>query len=1032
VYRLSADCSRQHPSGTEIRKALRTTVLTCLSFGRRDFVIQSPARFAILAGWVFFLFGAPSTILGSYNFTVFNTDTGLPQNSVYSILQTRDGYLWFTTLDGLVRYDGAGFSVFSKANSPGIGSNRFTRLLEDTDGSLWICTEDGGLTRFVNGVFTTYTTDNGLPDNRATHFRQDESGDLLIQTHSALAKLHDGRISLVSRDLASYDIVLGYAGRFGEVWYRHGATLRCIKNGGAVDYTVPPSSDDGRFYPQLYEDREGRLWIGTDHAGLLILKDGAITKYTTKDGLPNTAIISFCEDHAGAIWMGADNGGLVRYQQGKFTTLTTRQGLPSNSVMAIYEDRENSLWVGTKDAGVVQLGPQVVTAYANDRVGERPVYSILEDSKGNVWVGADGLYRWRNGLTKYYPVRDKAIPHFWHVSALFEDTDGKIWIGTDAPLFSFKDEVFTEETEKLGLGDRYATCAIHRDRHGTLWLGTLSGLLECRDGTTKHYGTTNGLPSNEVHAILEDRDGVLWFGTYGGVVRLENGRFSSFTEQDGLSANRVRSLFQDSEGTLWIGTYDGGLNRFKDGRFTVYTTGNGLFSNGVFQILDDGGGNFWMSSNQGIYRVSRQELEDFAQGRTASIRCVSYGKTDGMHTTECNGGEQPAGIRSQDGRLWFPTIHGVAVVDPWAVTSDPELPPVTIENILLDRNEQRLDQSLTVYPGQETLEIRFAGLSFIKPEQVRFRYRLEGLDSDWVEAGNRRAAYYSHLPAGQYVFKVIAANSDGVWNDAGATIGITVVPRFWKRWWFSGIMGTALCGAVFLAYRKRIQKLERAQAAREAFARQLIASQEQERQRIAAELHDSLGQNLLVIKNWVSMARRSLEPQSRACAPLDEVVGVVSHSIEEVREIAYNLRPYQLDEIGLTEAIQSMLEKVAASSGLQFTVAIDPLDGLFSGEAEISIYRIVQECVNNIVKHSEASEAEVLIRRRSQALELVIKDNGKGFELNRTMTSKERGFGLTGINERVRFLGGKRSVQTAPGAGTAITITLELRQAKHA
>jgi signal transduction histidine kinase len=314
---------------------------------------------------------------------------------------------------------------------------------------------------------------------------------------------------------------------------------------------------------------------------------------------------------------------------------------------------------------------------------------------------------------------------------------------------------------------------------------------------------------------------------------------------------------------------------------------------------------------------------------------------------------------------------------------------------------------------------------------VRFRYKIEGLNSEWIEAAGRRVAFYSHLPAGEYVFRVIAANSDGVWNNTGAALNITVIPPFWKRSWFISLMLMAGAGAVLLLYRARIQKLKSAQAAREAFSRQLIASQEQERKRIAAELHDSLGQNLLVIKNWVGMARRFLEADHRAREPLDEVTGVVSQSIEEVREIAYNLRPYHLDEIGLNEALRSMLERIADSSEIQFTIEIDPIDRLFSSEAEINLYRVIQESLNNIVKHAEATAAEILIHRDPQAVVIVIKDNGIGFELEQVMGNKDHGFGLTGISERVRLLGGKEVMQSVPGKGTTITITVGLRETTH-
>jgi len=379
--------------------------------------------------------------------------------------------------------------------------------------------------------------------------------------------------------------------------------------------------------------------------------------------------------------------------------------------------------------------------------------------------------------------------------------------------------------------------------------------------------------------------------------------------------------------------------------------------------------------------------------------------------------------------LWFPTLNGgVAVVDPEAVSFNATPPPVVIESVTLDRDTLDFHHPIAVRPGQSQLEIAYAGLSFIKPEHVRFKYRMEGLDRDWVETGNRRVAYFSHLPAGSYTFHVIAANSDGVWNEAGATIAVTVYPPFWQTRSFIALAALSCLALAGLAVRARIRKLERAQAAQEAFARQLLASQEGERKRIAAELHDGLGQNLLVIKNWATLARRALEPDSKARAPIEEVTAAAARSIEEVREIAHNLRPYHLDEVGLTDAVAAMVERVAEASGIRFWSEQDDLSGLLPPEVEINLYRIIQECLNNIVKHSHATAVELFVRRNAESLVIVIKDNGRGFDPAQVLRRKNRGFGLGSLTERVRLLGGKESIQSEPGKGTTITVTLEVVQ----
>ncbi len=537
------------------------------------------------------------------------------------------------------------------------------------------------------------------------------------------------------------------------------------------------------------------------------------------------------------------------------------------------------------------------------------------------------------------------------------------------------------------------------------------------------------MPSDDVKVIHESTDAagqsVLWIGTSGGLARLEDGRFTSFTTADGLAGNRVRSIYEDADGTLWIGTYDDGLSRFRDGTFFNYRTEQGLYNNGVFQILEDRHANFWISSNKGIYRVSRRELNEMAEGRRSRITSVAFGKADGMLNSECNGGRQPAGLVARDGRLWFPTMGGVVVVDPEAAPVNPLPPPVLIESVMLERAAVEFGQGVRVGPGQRDLEIAYTGLSLIKSDQVRFRYKLEGLNDDWVEAGTRRVAYFPYLSPGTYTFRVIAANSDGIWNDAGAALRVVVAAPFYRTTWFITLVVLGMAATGHLAYRSRIAQMRRRQDEQAAFSRRLIESQEAERKRIAAELHDSLGQSLLVIKNRALLGGMSPDDQGTAKEQFDEISLAASQAIDEARRIAYDLRPYHLDRLGLTQSLEEMIERVAASTSIRFTVNLPLLDGVFSKEGEAIFYRIVQESVSNIVKHSGTSEAVVAIRREEDAVTLTIRDNGKGFST--AGSSGSGGFGLIGLAERVQMLGGTYALDTAPGRGTAITVTAPVR-----
>jgi signal transduction histidine kinase len=554
--------------------------------------------------------------------------------------------------------------------------------------------------------------------------------------------------------------------------------------------------------------------------------------------------------------------------------------------------------------------------------------------------------------------------------------------------------------------------------------------MRYKDGALGVWTTKDGLAGDEVKVIIEGATGDLWIGCYGGLSRFKDGRLTTWTERDGLASNAVRALYEDGDGSLWVGAYDGGLTRFKDDRFTRYTTKEGLFNDGAFQILEDARGNFWISCNRGVYRVSKHELNDFAAGRLSSITSVAYGRSDGMPNPECNGGRWPAGVKTRDGKLWFPTQDGVAVIDPEAIPRNDRPPPVVIESFLLDRAPVAPlspDRPVRIAPGWKNFEIEYTALSFINSERIRFKYKLEGLDQDWTDAGTRRAAHYSYVPPGDYVFRVIAANSDGVWNTEGQGLRVIILPPVYRTWWFVTLAAIGAAGLLWLAWRYRVVNLKQAHAAQQAFSRQLIESQEGERKRIAAELHDSLGQRLVVIKNLALIVLSSPSRNGDAREQLEEISAEASHAIGEVKEISHNLRPYQLDRIGLTKAVEAIVRTARSASEIVFTAEIDNVDDALPKDLEINFYRVVQEGVNNILKHSRATEAGVTIRRDPDGLRLTIRDNGKGFTPGAARLDSPRGgFGLIGVAERAQLLGGKAVIQSAPGHGAMISLKISL------
>jgi ligand-binding sensor domain-containing protein/signal transduction histidine kinase len=976
-------------------------------------------------------------VWAQYRFDMWTTDNGLPQNNVNNILQTSDGFLWMTTFDGLVRYDGVRFKVFNGGNTRGIKSSRFLRLFEDRDKNLWVATEESGITRYKDGVFTTYTTVDGLPHNRISRelqLREDEEG-VVINTDGGPVRWKNGQFVPYNPDEGNRFAAIGFPSGPGVIWYIDAAGLHRVEN-SQVTAHAPSRWPSAAPIRRIYETRDGTLWITaiSPKQEMWRLQDGNYTLMTGKGGLPDKWITSVCEDRNGNLWFGTSGAGLYRFRDGNFTVFTTADGLSSNHTNAIYEDREGNIWLGTQK-GLCRLRESIITTYSQkDGLAANNVYPIYQDRNGAIWIGSwRGISRYHNGTFTDYGATFGLKNE--NITTIYEDREGNLWIGAwgTGGVRRIRDgnvSVYKEQENFLN-SPVHAIC---QDRTGALWFGTHNCLIKFSDGGFTKYSKKDGLAGEIVYVMLEDHSGTLWLGTESGLTALRDGQFRTYTAADGLSGSIIRSLYEDAEGVLWIGTYDGGLNRFRDGRFTAYTNRTGLFNNGVFQILEDAHGDFWMSCNLGIYRVSKKELNDFAEGRAKAITSVPYGKRDGMLNQECNGGNQPAGIKAADGRLWFPTLEGVVVINPTTIPTELQPPPVIIDEVTIDNESAHASEVVRIEPGKVTFEISYTGLSFINPEQLKFRYRLEGLDSDWFEAGSRRTAYYSHLPPGNYLFRVIAANREGLWNEQGAKIRIVVVPPFWRTWWFTLLAASLLVAVAGLLYTRRISTLLRAHHMQQAFSKQLIESQEAERKRIAAELHDSLGQNLLVIKNRVMLAMRTAGVNDDTLEQLDEVCAATDQAIDEVSEISYNLRPYQLDRLGLSKAIDAMLQRVSGSSGIHFSSKMDAIDKLFESDVETSIYRIVQESVNNIVKHSEATRASVTLSIQGREMKIEIRDNGRGIRREVPSPNNSRrngGFGLIGMAERTRMLGGHHTIQSTPEAGTTIAIHLNLPDSKN-
>ena len=955
----------------------------------------------------------PGKPVRQYIQDAWQTDAGLPQNYVVAIVQTHDGYIWLATQEGIARFDGIKFTVFDKRNTEQIKDNNIQALFEDREGNLWFGTEGGGLTRFNRGTFTTFSQQDGLPGDIIDAICEDHEGALWIGTPNGLSRFKDGKFSNYStkNGLADDSVLAICEDAQGGLWIGTENGLSRFKEGRFSTYTTRDGLANN-LVRTIYQDAGGNLWIGTRDGLNKLINERFIT-YSRKQNLANNSVLSICEDREGNLWIGTDGGGLSRFKDGIFTTYSREDGLSDNSVASICEDLEGNLWVGTYGGGLNRLKSGRFVSYTTQYgLSDNMTRAIYEDPQGSLWIGTrNGLNKLKDGKFTVYTVSEGLADN--SVLSLYEDTNGGLWIGTRAGLSRLKDRKFTTYTTKDGLSDD-TVLSITEAQDGGLWIGTSQGLNLLRNGKFTPYKTRDGLTNEGVWALLEDRNRVLWIGTDGGGLnRWENGKFLAFSSRDGLANDVVMSIYQDEEGTLWVGT-SGGLSRFKNGQFTNYTSQVGLFDDVVFQILQDGIGNLWMSCNKGVFRVSKKELDDFADGRIKSITSVSYGTTDGMKSRECNGGFQPAGWKSKDGRLWFPTVKGVAVVDPDRVRINDRVPPVIIEKVIVDSTLVNTTENIRFAAGKERFEFHFAGLSYVAPEKVQFKYKLEGFDGDWIDAGTRRDASYTNIPAGHYTFKVIASNNDLVWNLNGASIEFYLQPHFYQTYWFYGACAVMVGLLGWVLYHSRVRQMSAEFSA-------VLA----ERTRMAREIHDTLAQGFVGIALQLEAASGELmqSPES-AQQRLTMARKMVRTSLAEARRSVWDLRPEALEQGSLVGALSEIVQQATAGTSVQAEVKVQGKPRRLPDRVERNLLRIGQEALTNALTHARPGSVVIDLSFDRNTIRLCVTDDGCGFDTQTPFSASGGHFGLIGMRERVDQIGGQLEVKSSPGDGTEVEVSV--------
>lgn len=956
-----------------------------------------------------------------YFLRTWKTDQGLPGNSVTAITQTRDGYLWLATYGGLARFDGVRFTVYSSANTPALQSDRLTSLFEDPQGDLWIGHERGDLTRYHDGQFESFAFHHPGTRRKICAINADENGEVwMLNEEGSITRVRDGASCALFNDNGGACLARD---KTGHLWVASGGQLASLHIQSVL---LETNHNVGAYVQGICACRNGGLWVASDNR----IRQWVAGQWAQDLGTNPcaTLITAMLETREGKVALGAVESGLYLLTPPAGRLHFGRDdGFPHEWLRCLFEDREGTLWVGAGTGGLVALRRANVQMFSPpDHWQGRVPLSTTVGHDGSVWVTTEGagVYRFLDGAWSHFGESTGLSNQFdWCVC---ESAPGRLLVGSWGSGAYVKTDDHFEAPPGLE-NVKVPMAALLQTHDGATWIGTASGLIRYQNGATQWFGEQQGIRLPDVRALAETPDGALWFGTMGGGLgRLQNGVVSQIGKAQGLASDYVQCLHPCKDGALWIGTYGGGISRLKNGHFANLNSLNGLPDNFICSMEEDDLGNFWVSTPVGIFRVAKRSLDDFADGHAGQIKCRLFGKGEGMTSVECSGGFQPAVCKTADGRLWFPTSAGLAVLNP----NEPPPPhhpvPVIIEGFRAGGHDLDVNhlagRPLEIPPGWGRFEFRYTGLSFLAPEQIQFQYWLDNWEKDWEDASTRRAVEYNYLPPGNYRFHVRASNNDGIWDDNDAEFAFTVLPHFWQTWWF--LAGATLLATGALA--SLVWQISRRRMRRRLEAAEHQQAVERERTRIAKDIHDHLGANLTRISLLSQSAHGELENAAQAAAQLERIYETSRELTRSMDEIVWAVNPQHdtLDSLAsyLGNFAQEYLVPLGIRCRLEMPLHLPHLP--ISAETRHNVFLAFKEALHNVVKHAGASEVTIFLDPQSPGFTLAVRDNGRGFDPSSVPERPGRGNGLKNMRQRMAKMGGHCEIRSAAGAGTEIRFSI--------
>jgi ligand-binding sensor domain-containing protein/signal transduction histidine kinase len=948
----------------------------------------------------------------NYSRRVWQSRDGLPEDFAQAVTQTADGYLWIGTSGGLVRFDGVRFTAFAPPNPKEFHDDSIYALTTTRDGALWAGAEGGGLLRYRNGAFQVYGPEQGLTNGFVRTLYEDRDGVLWIGTDKGLFRMRGNRFERVDgKDgipaLSIHSIIQDSRGR---LLFGGSGILILEKRRPPLHYQSSLSHADNNVRV-LLEDREGALWIGAI-SGLRRVSAALDDNPFLQPKLIGNVNISTLYQGEDCVWIGSYGRGLLRYKGGKMVRLAAPDALPHDNVLSIFADREHNLWVGSH-GGLQRMSPSAAHTISTATGELFGINTVYQDPGGALLVASlsGRLYQVRDRLlVPYAPAPDtEALP----IRNAFRSRDGSLWLGTDGHGVIRLNGGSTRFSSANGLVNDFVR-AFCEDRDGSLWIGTDGGVSRWRDGKFSNFQAENGLSYGSVRALIQDRNGVVWIATDEGVSRFSKDGFLPLGPFARLRATKIWSLFEDPDGGIWLGAHGAGLFLYKDGQLSQFTAADGIPAK-IHFITEDKRGDLWLTSPAGICSIARRDLERAASVVSRSLAVRIFNTSDGLSTNQMSGGVQSAGALGLDGKLWLPSARGLVMLTP-GMARDASLPQVLIEQVTADDRELQPGNSgaVDVPPGRSKLELRYTAIRLQSPERLRFRYWMEGADAEWSQVGERRVAYFSHLPPASYRFHVAAFDVDDPRRAAEQVLAITLQPAFYQTGWFLSLAGLFAFGLGWAAYRMRVRAV-----------RQRFAAVLEERNRVAREMHDTVIQGCVGVSSLLEAASSSRDQAPELSAMMIERARTeIRSTVEDARAAVWNLR-HSLEGGDAVAAITRLTNRVAIESGLAVKVLTTGVPHSLGADTESGLVLSVREALRNVVRHAAAQQVTVTLSFSSRELEVAVEDDGCGFDC-RDMAAGDGGghYGLIGMRERIEKLGGRLDLNSAVGRGVRVHFTI--------